>query len=164
MDMLSMLFISEGILTLRTWTVWARDSKIGILMWIVFFVFFAGSAAATVSAMKGLICMPCSFLNDICLTSSPVNKFPIPTRFDFVGCFLTGGNTSLSIVWTLLLAYDAWMVSWLGVRSIQICKLPCIAVCLRTPSTYIHRPSRRTERSYEKCVQRRDYILHLSPL
>jgi hypothetical protein len=81
---------------------------------------------------------PVAFPDEICLTSSPVSKFPIPTRFDFAGCFITGGNNGLSIAWTLLLAYDAWMVSWLGVRCIQICKLPCITV---TVSLYFgHRP------------------------
>jgi hypothetical protein len=124
-----MLFISEGILTFRTWAVWGRDTKIGILMWTVFFAFLAGSAAAAILAIKGLICMPGRFRNELNLTSSPVSEFPIPTSF-FVGCFLTGGNISLSVVWTLLLAYDAWMVSWLGVRSIQICKLSYITVCL----------------------------------
>jgi hypothetical protein len=42
----------------------------------------------------------------------------------------------MSIVWTLLLVYDAWMVSWLGVRCIQMCKLPCITVL-----TSGHRPT-----------------------
>jgi hypothetical protein len=122
------MFISEGILTLRTWAVWGRDTKIGILMWTVFFAFCAGCAAADILAIKGLMCTSSSFPNEMRLTSSPVSKFPIPTRFDFVGCFLTGGNISLSIAWTVLLAYDAWMVSWLGVRCLQICKLPCITV------------------------------------
>jgi hypothetical protein len=67
MDMLSMLLISEGILTYRTWAVWGRDTRIGILMWIVFFFFFAGSAAAAILAIKGLIC------------TSPI---PSPTKCD----------------------------------------------------------------------------------
>ena len=124
------MLISEGILTFRTWAVWGRDTRIGILIWIVFFAFLAGSAVVDILAVKGVICTPRSFPNKMCLTSSPVSKFPIPTRFNFVGCVLTGGNTSMSISWTLLLAYDAWMVSWLGVRAIQICKLSCITVCL----------------------------------
>jgi hypothetical protein len=121
--------ISEGILTFRTWAVWGRD-KIGILMWTVFFAFCTGSAVTNILAVKGVICTPRRLPTEMCLTSSPVNKFPISTRFNFVGCFLTGGNSSLSITWTLLFAYDAWMVSWLGVRSIQICELFCIIVCL----------------------------------
>ena len=104
--------------------------KIGIFMWIVFFAFLAGSATADIVAIKGVICTPRSFLTKMCLTSSSVSKFPIPTRFNFVGCLLTGGNIFMSIAWMLLLAYDAWMVSWLGVRSISICKLSCITVCL----------------------------------
>jgi hypothetical protein len=128
MYMLSMHLISEGILTSRTWAVWGRDKKIGILMWTVFFAFFAGSAATDILALKGVICTPRRFSTEMCLTSSPVSKFPIPTRFPFAGCFITGANDGLSIAWTLLLVYDAWMVSWLGVRCMQICKLPCITV------------------------------------
>ena len=56
-----MLFVSEGILTFRTWAVWGRDMKIGILMWIVFFAFLAGSATADIVAIKGVICTPRSF-------------------------------------------------------------------------------------------------------
>jgi hypothetical protein len=147
--MISTLFISEGILTFRTWVVWGRDTRIGILMWIVFFASFAGSAAATILAMKGVICMSRSPPTEMCLTSSPVSKFPIPTR-SFVGCFITGGNIYLSYTWTLLLAYDAWMVSWLGARSIQICKLPCIhCLSLLRTSTLIYRSTRRTQCSYD---------------
>ena len=54
-----MHFFSEGILTFRTWAVWARDMKIGIIMWTVFFAFFAGSFGAATLAIKGLICTPC---------------------------------------------------------------------------------------------------------
>ena len=79
---------------------------------------------------------PNSFSDKMRFTSSSVSKFPIPTRFNFVGCFLTGGNMSLSIAWTLLLAYDVWMVSWLSVRSIQICRSSCITFCLY----FGHRP------------------------
>ena len=154
MVLLSML-ISEGILTLRTWAVWGLDTKIGILMWIVFFAFLAGCAAGDHLAMRGVMCMPRSFPTEMCLTSSPVSKFPIPTRFDFAGCFLTGGNIFLSISWMSLLAYDAWMVSWLSVRSIQICKLSCITgdhLSLLRTSIHIHRPPRRTGRSHDNCV------------
>ena len=99
-------------------------------MSIVFCALSAGTVAGNILAIQGMKCTPRSFPNKMCLTSSPVSKFPIPTRFNFVGCLLTGGNTSMSISWTLLLAYDAWMVSWLGVRSIPICKFSCITVCL----------------------------------
>jgi hypothetical protein len=61
MDIFSMVFISEGILTFRTWAVWGRDKKIGILMWIVYLIFFAGSAASAILAIKGLICAPRRF-------------------------------------------------------------------------------------------------------
>ena len=104
-------------------------------MWTVFFAYFAGCVASATSAIKGLICTPRSFPNQMCLTSSPVSNFPIPNSF-FVGCFLTDGNASLSIMWTLILVYDAWMVSWLSVRCVQICKLPCVTVCLY----FGHRP------------------------
>jgi hypothetical protein len=56
MDMLSMLFISEGILTYRTWAVWGRNMKIGILMGTVFLLFFTSSAVFGSLSIKGLIC------------------------------------------------------------------------------------------------------------
>jgi hypothetical protein len=67
--MLSM-FISEGILTFRTWAVWRQDMKVGVLMCIVFFAFLAGPPVAAALAIKGLICTPRRFPNEMCLILS----------------------------------------------------------------------------------------------
>ena len=55
--MVSMAGISEGILTFRTWAVWQRDVKVGIIMGSLYFIFFAASCVLGVLFLKGLKCM-----------------------------------------------------------------------------------------------------------
>jgi hypothetical protein len=57
MDMLSMIGISEGILTFRTWAVWRRDKKVGIIMGSVYLLFFASSCVLGILFLRGMKCM-----------------------------------------------------------------------------------------------------------
>jgi hypothetical protein len=54
--MISMVVVSEGILTFRTWAVWRLDKKTGIIMGSVFVLSTATSVTFGTLSMLGLEC------------------------------------------------------------------------------------------------------------
>ncbi|KAJ6610191.1 hypothetical protein B0H10DRAFT_435374 [Mycena sp. CBHHK59/15] len=99
-DMISMIGLSELILTFRTWAVWRRDPKLGIALGVIFALFFGSTLT----------------FGALFLRSMTFGVLPIP---NFSGCLITGANNLLSGGWVLLMAYDLWMLILMAIPAVR---------------------------------------------
>jgi hypothetical protein len=82
---------SEMILTLRTWTVWDRNKRLGIILLIIFNLAWISSLVIIVRFNNSL-------------------TYGAPPYPGFNGCFLTYANQDVVYTWVILLIWDALLL------------------------------------------------------
>ncbi|KAH8102222.1 hypothetical protein BXZ70DRAFT_60827 [Cristinia sonorae] len=81
------IILAEVILMLRTWAIWGRGKKIGIVL-----VLLSVSATVAACTIEGL------FLKTLTFTTFPGTSVP--------GCLLTGGNTTVGVNFVIIILIE----------------------------------------------------------
>jgi len=96
--------LAEVILTIRAWAVWGGDRRLTIGLPVFFAVCF----------------IPIYAVLGVFLKSMKFARMPFP---QLEGCFVTGGSSILSVLWVMLMIYDAGIFLVMLIKGIRTYKV-----------------------------------------